>query len=215
MSESQKTVTDWHTQRLMQRLRSTATASGLSTTPGTANMSSKFTKYDAGKLRMDLIDPQFTEGLAAVLTHGAAKYSADNWKACTEPFQRYYAALQRHLHLYARGEQRDAESGLSHLYHAACCLMFLAHFERTTHAQLEVPNTEPVPWPATPRYEVVPSLKVNGRPCSYVHTLTQGHELIERLLASYPSVVGVMRRRVDDQLATWWPMAVVDNYPEQ
>lgn len=97
-----------------------------------------FTKHDAGKLRFDLIDPYFLEGLADVLTRGAAKYSPDNWKNCPAPFERYYSALQRHLTAYAKGEQHDAETGLSHLYHAACCLMFLAYFER----DVEVPKME-------------------------------------------------------------------------
>ena len=89
----------------------------------------KFTKHDAGKLRLDLIEPEFLEGLAAILTLGAAKYSAANWKQCPNPYERYYSALQRHLLAFAKDERTDKESGRSHLYHAACCLMFLAHFE--------------------------------------------------------------------------------------
>lgn len=88
-----------------------------------------FRKNDAGKLRFDLIEPQFLEGLAAILTLGATKYSAANWKNCPAPFERYYAALQRHLVAFAKDQRADPESGLSHLYHAAACLMFLAHFE--------------------------------------------------------------------------------------
>lgn len=91
---------------------------------------SGFIKHDAGKLRMDLVDPVFLEGLARVLTLGAVKYSPRNWQACPEPFERYYAALQRHLNAFAQGQRADEESGLSHLYHAACCLQFLAYFER-------------------------------------------------------------------------------------
>jgi hypothetical protein len=96
-----------------------------------AAMSQPFTKHDAGKLRLDLISPEFLEGLGAILTLGAVKYSPKNWQNCTEPFERYYSALQRHLLAFARGERTDAESGRSHLYHAAACLMFLEHFERT------------------------------------------------------------------------------------
>lgn len=93
-----------------------------------------FVKHDAEKLRMDLITPEFLEGLAGVLTHGAAKYAPDNWKNCDKPFERYYAALQRHLVAYAKGDDLDAESGYHHLYHAACCLMFLTYFQRETSA---------------------------------------------------------------------------------
>ncbi len=89
-----------------------------------------FRKNDSDKLMLHLVDPYFLEGLAAALTLGAVKYSPKNWQACPEPFERYYSALQRHLIAYAKGERTDAESGLSHLYHAAACLQFLAHFER-------------------------------------------------------------------------------------
>jgi hypothetical protein len=90
-----------------------------------------FVKHDHGKLLMYLLQPEFIEGVVGVLTHGAVKYPApDNWKCCPEPFERYYSALQRHLIAYAKGETADPDSGYSHLYHAACCIMFLAHFER-------------------------------------------------------------------------------------
>lgn len=89
-----------------------------------------FVKHDAEKTMHYLVDPEFVDGLAKVLTHGAKKYSPDNWKNCTQPFARYYSALQRHLTQFALGFTEDEETGLSHLYHAACCLQFLAFFER-------------------------------------------------------------------------------------
>jgi hypothetical protein len=85
-----------------------------------------FVKYDSDKLMVHLVEPSFIEGMAAVLTHGARKYSPNNWTKCTEPFERYYSALQRHLLAYAQARDTDPESGLPHLHHAACCLMFLA-----------------------------------------------------------------------------------------
>jgi hypothetical protein len=91
-----------------------------------------FVKHDAGKPQHWLLDPQFVEGMVAILTLGAVKYAPNplNWQACPEPYERYYSALQRHLTAFAKGERADKESGLSHLYHAACCLQFLAYFER-------------------------------------------------------------------------------------
>jgi hypothetical protein len=88
-----------------------------------------FRKDDQGKLRMDLLSPDFLEGVAKILTLGAAKYGARNYINCKEPYERYYAALQRHLTAYARGELVDQESGESHLLHAACCLQFLYEYE--------------------------------------------------------------------------------------
>ena len=82
-------------------------------------------KYDDDKVRMDLVVPEFVEGLARVLTFGAKKYAPNNWKKNPE-WYRYFAALMRHMWAWWKGEDLDPETGESHLYHAACCLMFLA-----------------------------------------------------------------------------------------
>lgn len=104
----------------------------------------EFVKYDAGKLRFDLIDPEFLEGIARILTHGAKTYSPNNWQNChpSEAFARYYAALQRHLNAYAKGIEKDADTGESHLYHAGCCLLFLAWFERNHGVRGSCERTE-------------------------------------------------------------------------
>lgn len=108
-----------------------------------------FTKHDSEKLLFDAIDPWFLHELAEVLTDGARKYSKNNWQACPEPFERYYAALQRHLNAYARGETKDPDSGRSHLMHAACCLLFLRFFERNNEASTgRVPDPVQVAEPA-------------------------------------------------------------------
>lgn len=83
------------------------------------------TKHDHGKAQVGLISSRFLLGLANVLTFGAKKYSAHNWRKGIE-ISRYYDALQRHLLAWNDGEDLDSESGLPHLYHAACCLMFMA-----------------------------------------------------------------------------------------
>lgn len=87
-------------------------------------------KDDSGKLRFDLIDPDFEEGLAGVLTHGAEKYGANNWQHVKEPRERYYAALRRHLAAWRKGETTDRDSGRAHLLHVACCVMFLYWLDR-------------------------------------------------------------------------------------
>jgi len=81
-------------------------------------------KYDAGKVRMDLLDPYAIETLAAVLTFGAKKYAAWNW-ANGIPYSRLTAALLRHTFAFLKGEDNDPESGLPHIGHAMCCCMFL------------------------------------------------------------------------------------------
>jgi len=90
---------------------------------------SEFAKDDNGKIMLSLIEPQFIKGTAKVLTIGAKKYSVGNWKKC-EDRQRYEDALLRHIYDYLQGNKCDEETGVSHLYHAACNLMFLDAFDR-------------------------------------------------------------------------------------
>jgi hypothetical protein len=85
---------------------------------------SEFTKYDGEKRRYDLVPYDSLEQIIEVLEYGAEKYSDDNWKKCDEPV-RYFAAAMRHLTAWIRGERLDQESGLPHLAHAGCCVLFL------------------------------------------------------------------------------------------
>lgn len=89
-------------------------------------------KDDQGKLRYDLYPLRAYEGCTAVLTFGAKKYTPQGWRTVPDPINRYYAALIRHLNAqkeYAdnggQGLALDSESGLPHLDHAQCCLVFL------------------------------------------------------------------------------------------
>lgn len=94
------------------------------------NMSNdKDVKQDKEKLRVDLIEPEFIEELADVLTYGADKYDENSWQEIPNATNRYYAALMRHILAWRKGEDID-ESGLPHLYHAAANIMFLMHFAR-------------------------------------------------------------------------------------
>jgi hypothetical protein len=86
-------------------------------------------KYDGGKVRLDLLPPEFLEGTAKVLTFGADKYGEYNWAKGMD-WHRPYSALQRHLIAWWGGEDTDPETGLSHLAHAACNVAFLMAFEK-------------------------------------------------------------------------------------
>lgn len=94
------------------------------------NANSVGRKYDQEKNRLDLVEPEFIESVGKVLTFGAQKYEPNNWQGVEDAEDRYYAAAMRHLMAYRRGEKIDPESGLSHLEHLACNVMFLLHFER-------------------------------------------------------------------------------------
>lgn len=80
-------------------------------------------KHDAGKLDWTLLPWSELEQVVRVLQYGAAKYSPNNWKYVS--WQRYASAAIRHIVSRFKGEIRDPETGLPHLAHAVCCLIFL------------------------------------------------------------------------------------------
>ncbi len=88
----------------------------------------EFVKHDTGKPRADLLPPRALLAVARVLALGAKKYGPNNWHKCQEP-PRYVGAALRHVLAYMSGEKRDAESGESHLAHAACCVLFLLELD--------------------------------------------------------------------------------------
>lgn len=86
------------------------------------------TKRDFLKLRYDLLPPEALQEVVEVLSFGAAKYGDRNWEKGL-PYSRYFGAAMRHLWAWWRGEDLDPESGLSHLAHAGCCVLFLLTYE--------------------------------------------------------------------------------------
>jgi len=94
------------------------------------------TKRDQDKIQLHLLPPLAELMIGEVLTFGAKKYSPNGWKYVENPNDRYMAAAMRHLNSARQGEELDAESGLPHLAHAACCLMFI--LEHNSHPFTEV-----------------------------------------------------------------------------
>lgn len=82
------------------------------------------TKFDAGKVRMDLFPKDAQMAIAQVLTYGAMKYDAWNWAKGLSA-SRLVAAMERHMAAWQMGEECDDESDLPHLWHAGCCMIFL------------------------------------------------------------------------------------------
>lgn len=82
-------------------------------------------KYDNDKPRWDLLPMEQLEEVVKVLSMGAKKYADENWKKLDNLQQRYYGAALRHIVAWKKGEIIDSESGLPHLAHAICCLMFI------------------------------------------------------------------------------------------
>lgn len=92
------------------------------------NLDNQGMKHDTQKNRVELLSPVALEKISQVLTFGAKKYDSWNWSKGII-YTRLLGATLRHLFAYLKGEDKDPESGLSHLAHAGCCIMFLLHFE--------------------------------------------------------------------------------------
>lgn len=88
----------------------------------------KGTKHDSEKNRLDLVPPELIESVGHVLSYGVKKYTDHNWRGGIR-YSRVFGALLRHLMSYASGNKFDKETGMSHLWHAACNLAFLITFD--------------------------------------------------------------------------------------
>lgn len=81
-------------------------------------------KETAGKPRYSLLPRKGCLAVIEVREYGTQKYHGDseNWRKVPE--KEWAEAAVRHLMSYLSGEQRDPESGMNHLAHAACsCLL--------------------------------------------------------------------------------------------
>lgn len=87
-------------------------------------------KADDGKLRLTLVPTELIRAVARIRMYGVEKYGdPENWRK-VEP-ERYRDALFRHLLAYLDNPKRvDPESGLPHLWHAACNIAFLIELEK-------------------------------------------------------------------------------------
>lgn len=92
-------------------------------------------KFDSDKPKVELLSSIALVEISKVLTFGAQKYESHNWRKGMH-WSRPLGAALRHLLAYIGGEDRDPESGLSHLAHAGCCIMFLLEYEQT-HKKLD------------------------------------------------------------------------------
>lgn len=90
-------------------------------------MKEEATKHDTNYLDkppMDLLPGKALLEVARVMGFGAQKYEAHNWRKGMN-HSRLTAASLRHIVEYISGEDKDPESELEHLAHAACCILML------------------------------------------------------------------------------------------
>ncbi len=72
----------------------------------------------------ELIPFKALHEVVKVLGFGKNKHGVDNWKGVKDTNQFIGAAL-RHICAWKRGEKVDSETGIDHLAHAVCDLLFL------------------------------------------------------------------------------------------
>lgn len=94
-------------------------------------------KLDNDKPDYSLVPWESVDNVVRVLDFGLKKYSRGNWKHVKGAKFRYFAAAMRHLVAWFSGEAHDKESGLPHLAHAVCCILFLMEFDRTKYPDEE------------------------------------------------------------------------------
>lgn len=90
-------------------------------------------KHDSEKPRTELLSSIALIKISEVMTAGAKKYSANNWRLGMA-WTRLLGAGLRHFLAYLGGEDKDPETGFSHLAHLGCCIMFLLEYEETHKA---------------------------------------------------------------------------------
>jgi hypothetical protein len=102
-------------------------------------------KADATKLPFHLLPARPIEEIVKVLQFGATKYGDRNWENPGLSWSRLYGAAMRHLFLqwWGQGENKDPETGLSHLAHAAGCILFLLEYSYT-HPELDDRPYKPI-----------------------------------------------------------------------
>jgi hypothetical protein len=85
-------------------------------------------KDDNGKPPYALLPSDAVEEILKVLSYGATKYEPRNWERGMS-WGRVFSALMRHMWAWWRREPADHETGISHLAHAGCCILFLLSYE--------------------------------------------------------------------------------------
>ena len=79
-------------------------------------------KERVDKPRLDLVPFEFIEGAARAFEYGATKYAEHNWRKGMKLSWLARSLMSHIFKWWMLGEDKDAESGLHHLDHAAACL---------------------------------------------------------------------------------------------
>lgn len=83
-----------------------------------------------GKVRWELVPMPEIEDIAKLFTIGAEKYHDNSWKELEGGFERYRAALLRHMTEYMKGERFDEETGINHIVAVAWNAVAMLWFDK-------------------------------------------------------------------------------------
>ncbi len=84
------------------------------------------TLLDGEKKPYELLPAKAIDEVVQVLAFGRKKYCANGWrKYGKDNLQKLMGAALRHIFAWQRGELDDKETGIDHLAHAACNLLFI------------------------------------------------------------------------------------------
>ena len=93
------------------------------------NESKKNDRLD-DKLRWELLPLEDVEDIVKVYTAGAKKYGPNTWQNLPDGYNRYKAALLRHLVEYDKGNKIDEETGCRHLAAVAWNAIAMLHIDK-------------------------------------------------------------------------------------
>lgn len=82
-------------------------------------------RFNEGKPQWSLVPQSALVPMVRVLEYGKNKYSAWNWAKGLK-ISEICESLKRHLDAFMEGEDKDSESGLSHIGHLQCNALFLS-----------------------------------------------------------------------------------------
>lgn len=90
-------------------------------------MEAKKNDFVDKKLRWDLLPLKEIEKIVKVYTAGSEKYGENTWQSLPNGYDRYKAALFRHLLEYEKGHEVDEETGCEHLSQVAWNAIAMMH----------------------------------------------------------------------------------------
>ena len=84
---------------------------------------------ESSKLRVELIQPEWTEQLARVLTYGAQKHGALSFLENNYNYSQLIGSYKRHLLNFEKGYDYDEETEELNLAHAATNILMLLTYK--------------------------------------------------------------------------------------